>query len=448
MIKYSLSRAFRFTDFGIQITKESAGNLVIQLCFAVISFVSMILLTRILGADNYGIFSNAIAWVNILALLAPFGFGTLLIREIAIYKSLNKPRHIIGIIHFSDLFALLFSLLLIAILVLIASTSFSDKSQTLMNRTLLISSLLIPLWSFAVLRQSAIRGIEKSIYAMLPDAIIRPLLTIIGIIVFLFCLPFQKTAINAIIISIFASIAALIVAVAWWKKFRPVEVNLAKPTYEVKSWLNSAAPLFFLNGAQIIIAQSPMVLIGLFGETRTVGFFNIAFRLSSLLLYLPIAIGTVVSPMIARMFFNDEKAQLENLLKTATIITVCFDIFLVIIFVIYGKPILSIFGHEYVDAYHVLVILVLGGLLDGALGNSSLLLSMANFEKIVAVGHGCAAFASIVISILVLPRFGYVGVAFVFTLVLSILRVIFCQLIKQKMKMNISIFSWFVATKN
>ena len=73
-----------------QIINGTASGFLIQIGFAGLSFITTIVLVRLLGSEGYGAYSNAFAWVNILASLGLFGFNSLLLRDMAILKAQNK----------------------------------------------------------------------------------------------------------------------------------------------------------------------------------------------------------------------------------------------------------------------------------------------------------------------------------------------------------------------
>jgi len=67
--------------------KGAAGSFVLQIGFAGFAFFNAIILARVLGAEGYGTFANAMAWLGLLTVPATFGFGILLVRDTAIYRS-------------------------------------------------------------------------------------------------------------------------------------------------------------------------------------------------------------------------------------------------------------------------------------------------------------------------------------------------------------------------
>ena len=92
--------------------KGAAGSFVLQVGFAGFAFLNAIILARVLGAEGYGTFANAMAWVSLLTIPATFGFGILLVRDTAIYRSQGKWGLLKGLLRFADRFVLVLSIIL------------------------------------------------------------------------------------------------------------------------------------------------------------------------------------------------------------------------------------------------------------------------------------------------------------------------------------------------
>jgi len=86
--------------------KGATGSFALQIGFAGFAFLNAIVLARVLGAEGYGAFANAMAWVSLLTIPATFGFGTLLVRDVAIYRSQGQWVLLKGLLRFSNHFVL------------------------------------------------------------------------------------------------------------------------------------------------------------------------------------------------------------------------------------------------------------------------------------------------------------------------------------------------------
>jgi O-antigen/teichoic acid export membrane protein len=170
--------------------------------------------------------------------------------------------------------------------------------------------------------------------------------------------------------------------------------------------------------------------------------YNVAARLSNIMIYLPLAIGFVTSPLIARFNTTGKKEELQKILKKSVWGSFILSLILTMIFWIFGKKILSIFGMDFVPAYRALVILGIGYLVDISLGSSINLLMMTGYERIIAIFSGVNAISNVIFCILIIPYYGYEGAALVATITLVISRYIFALYAYKKTGLHTALFNF------
>lgn len=424
-----------------QIVKGSAGSFLIYVIFAALSLAISMGLARILGADGYGAYANAIAWSNIFIPFATFGFTTLLVRDIAIYRSKKNWSHLKGLLKFSDTFVLILSIFLMIIFYGLSRILFADPEKSLMLRAMLIAIPLIPLWAFAHLRQASIRGLEDATRSLLPDMIIRPGLVVILIIAIFIFWPEKINIDLVMLISLVGSAIALIVAVKWLRRALPREMTLYKPEFKTEAWIKTSFPLFILGSMQIILPQIPVVMLGSLSNADDVGLFSATYRLANTLAFLPGAVRIVMGPIMARMHANRESKKLQNLLTLSVRGTLFFDLLLGIFFILLRSPLLSLFGPQFIVAQWALIIMIFSNLMDVLLGNSSVLLSMIGKERVVALCYIIAVITNIILNIFLIPEYGFIGATITSALSLMLVKSILSLYTIRKMGLNTTIFA-------
>jgi O-antigen/teichoic acid export membrane protein len=424
-----------------QIIKGSTGSFLIYIVFAALSLALSMGLTRILGAEGYGAYSNAIAWSNIFIPFATFGFTTLLVKEIAIYRSQKNWQFIKGLLKFVDVCVLILSILLIVVFYCLSRMIFADPEKSVLLRAMLVAIPLIPLWAFAYIRQSSILGFENATRSLIPDMIIRPGLAVAVIFVLFLIWPERLNIDAVMVISLFGSAIALLVAINWLRKALPPEYYLVKPKYNKKIWLKTSIPLFIFGSMQIILPQIPIVMLGGLSYAEQVGLFSATYRLANVLAFLPGAVRIVMGPIMARMHANDESKKLQKLITLTIRGTFLFDLFLGIGFLLLRRPLLSIFGPQFIQAEWALIILIISNLLDVILGNSSVLLTMTGKERVVALSYVSAVITNIILNILLIPKYRYVGATLTSGFSLILVKTILSVYTIKKMRLNPTLFS-------
>ncbi len=391
--------------------KGAAGSFLLQVGFAGLAFLNAIILARILGAEGYGAFANAMAWVSLLTIPATFGFGILLVRDAAIYRSQGKWALLKGLLRFSDRFVLVLSVVLTLIAAAVAGWMFSAPDQTILRHTVWIALLLLPVFALYNLREDTTRGLEYVIRARLPGMIVRPGLLLCGIVAIYLLCPNRFSAPVAMAVNVGAGVVALGLGIFFLRKLLPEEGKAATPEYTPRAWLKAAFPMLVYGGAQIVLGQTDIVMLGVMRGAKDAGLYAVANRLAFLLVYVLMASETILAPIISRLYANNEKDRLQKILTRTVRLSLLTALPIGLLLIFKGENILLVFGHEFTAAKTALIILVCGRILDIALGSAALMLPMVNHQHIVAVVFTTIAVTNIALNALLIPRYGLKGAA-------------------------------------
>jgi O-antigen/teichoic acid export membrane protein len=438
---YKLKDLFDTESIRGQLVKGTLFTLIIRVTSTGLLFLVTTLLARLLGAANYGAYANSMAWINVFVIFASFGFGTLLVRDVAILRTNQRLATLKGILKFSNTFVIIGSSFLVLILVILSKWIFSSNEDELLKDSLIISSFLVPIFALSGLRRSALRGLEKISLALLPEMILRPILLLVGIGILYYNNSNLLKVPIIIGINIFGGIITLLLGNYWLNKNLPTEIKNVKPDHKINYWLKSAFPLLVYGGLQIILAQTSTIILGAQGSAQNVGFYSVANRLAYLLTFFLGAIHMIIAPIMARMYSKGEKEGLQKIITISVWISFIISLILGIIFGLAGKRILGIFGPEYSAANLVLLILVFGNLLDIAFGNSALLLSMTGNEKVVAKIFFIISVINIPLNFYMIKLYSIEGAALSTSFSLIVGRFLLALYSKRKLEINTSIFA-------
>ena len=303
---------------------------------------------------------------------------------ISIYRLQGKWALLKGLLRFSDRFVLVLSVVLAPIAAGVAGWIFSSPAQALMRHTVWIALLLLPLFALYNLRTAATRGLEHVIRAQLPGMIVRPGLLLTGIVAIYYFWPHHLSAPLAMVVNVGSGVVALALGIFFLRKLLPVEAKAATEEYAPRLWLKAAFPMLVYGGAQIVLGQTDIVMLGAMRGAHEVGLYAAASRLAYLLIYITYATEVILAPIISRLYVNGEMARLQHIITKAVNITfiIVFPFALLLLFE--GKVILHVFGPDFTGAIVALNILVVSRLIEVILGSGALLLGMAKSEHIVA----------------------------------------------------------------
>jgi len=422
------------------IVKSATVSLLLQIVFAGLSFINAILLARLIGIDGYGAFANAMGWVTLLVIPATFGFGALLVREVAIYRARTNWSALLGILKYTDRFVLFTSIITSIGIIFLAIYIFSSPAQEKARVALLIASPLVPILALSSLRDSTLRGFEKIFHAQAPSLIFRSTIILTGLLLIYYLFPEYLKVSTAMAINVLGAVVVFLTLERWQKKAIPSECRKVLPEYHRKIWLNSAYPLLLYGGMQIVLGQTDIVMLGLIRDVEDVGLYAGSSRIALILGYVTMAIEMIQGPVIAKLYKTDEHKKLQKVLTDTVRIAFYVTLPVGILIVIFGENILQVFGSSFTEAYPVLVVLSLSRLVHVALGPGALVLSMTGSEKKVSKIVSLAALLNIVGNGLLIPRFGMEGAAISTAISLIIMRGVLSKSAASVSGLHVTIF--------
>jgi O-antigen/teichoic acid export membrane protein len=159
-------------------------------------------------------------------------------------------------------------------------------------------------------------------------------------------------------------------------------------------------------------------------------------------------VNAVVQPMIAGMFIQGKKRELESILRsTATAIGIP-TAFVVIAFLMGGERILAVvYGEYYARSAGVMALLCLGQMVNVWSGSCGLVLYMTGHHTIALITTVVTGAVTVLLSLILVGRYGMLGVAFATVfgqVVLNIIDSLLCvKIVGVKPYMSLSLNTLF-----
>lgn len=397
-----------------KVVRGGAGSFIVKISATGLVLLISVLLARVLGPEGYGVYSYVLALISVMAIPAQFGLPELVVRETAKAQVHTEWSALRGIWRWSVIAVSVFSAALI-ILALIFVILFANSLNNLQISTFFWGLILVPLLALTRLYGSMLQGLRKVIHGQIPDAIIRPVILIILVLLVLSINSGQHVNASQIM-ALHASSAMLALVIAAWfvRRLSPAQINTSVvPVYQVKRWIGSILPLAFVAGMGVINTQTDLIMLGFFMTPTDVGVYRVAVQGSTLVSFGLGAIAAVAIPYYAQFHARGEMDRLQSLATAGARVMLAAAIPVVLIFIIFGESILHfVFGAEYISAYSALVILSVSHVFHAGFGILGPLLNMTGYERITAKGIAFAAVCNVVLNFIFIPLYGVIGAAF------------------------------------
>lgn len=373
------------------------------------SLLTVIVLARALGPEQYGIYSYVLAIASLLAFPAQFGLPSLIVRETAKAEVKQDWGLMNGLWHWCNSITASISLLIALGCALWLWLNRGDFTE-IQLLTFAWGVVFIPLSALAALRGASLQGLRKVIQGQLPEHIFKPVVFIILLVVIALTGIMQLTAANAMMLNVVsAGIAFLFGAWLLWQA-KPVQLRQAVKTYKTKAWVSSVIPFAMLSGLAVVTTQTDIIMLGLLKGAAEVGIYKVAAQGAALAALGIMAANTVTMPYMSRFSNNHDILGLQKIMRESARLSLLVAVVVAAVFLTLGDTIIiKVFGHAYADTYVPLLLLILGQVIHAGMGAGGTLLNMCGHEKGTLITLLLSASLNVLLNFWLIPLWGIDG---------------------------------------
>jgi len=374
-----------------------------QIISRLLAFFYIMYAARYLGAKGFGILSFALAFTGIFGVFADLGLGQLTIREVARDKSLTSKylanisvmKVILVIITFG-LIALVINLL-------------GYPEQTI--KVVYLIALSVIFAAFTGMFNSIFQAFERMEYVSLGQ-ILKSVLMLGGVI---FAIKQGFSVIGFASLYLIASIVVLgySLVILRWKFANPVFAT-ANKLLEMdwvfwKPTIKEALPFGLIGISGMVYTYIDSVMLSLMQGDAVVGWYNAAYRLILVLLFIPSAFGIAIFPSMSRFYLTSQSSlrlAVKKYFKYMIILAIPIGVGTTLLA---PKIVLLIFGMGYTQSVIALRILIWTIVLTFAGAAFVKLFESTNRQVIITKVSGICVVVNVILNLLLIPRFSYVG---------------------------------------
>lgn len=406
------------------IVRGGAWSLFISAAGAALSLGVHLLLARVAGAQEYGRYVFALAWMNVLLLVAKFELDTASVRFVGAYTATEQWSFLRGFIRRSGQFVGGASLG-IAVLSALVILPLMDQIGRGTALSFLAACLLLPVTAIAQLKASAIQGLRRVAQAQAPSMIVRPIVFAIGLLTLHYAFARPVTAPAAIVLQLLATSAALVLTMRFLEAVMPAPVRQAPEAFDTRYWLKTAAGLLVISGGQIILTtNSDVLVVGSLLGAEAAGKYGAASQLAAAVSFGITAISFIALPVIADLYARHAFVKLQGLITHVARLALALSVPVLIVLALAARPVLRAFGPTFADASGLLILLGFDQLVGAIFGIAGYLLVMTGHQVTAARVIVACAVLNLALTFTLTPLMGIMGAGLattITTLVRSIL---------------------------
>lgn len=421
------------------LTKRLAGTIfIIRVASAGLAYLSQILLARWMGGSDYGVYVYVWTWVLLLGSMMDFGISVSAQKLIPEYRTRGEHALLRGFLSGSRWMTFIVSSLvslLFAGIVKFLSPWIEPGAVV----PLYIGCLTLPAFVVANTQDGIARSHDWMRLGLMPQFVVRQSL-IIGFTAGAFALGFHLGATAAML----ASAAAVWIAmtgqmIVMNRRLRDT-VEAGPKAYDFRGWLAVSLPILMVEGFYLLLSYTDVLLLQQFRSSEEVGVYFAVVKTLALVSFIHYAMSATTAHRFAEYHATGDRARLSAYVAHAIKWTFWPSVAATALLLAFGKPLLWLFGPQFVAGYDIMFIAAIGLVVRSAIGPVERLLNMLGHQHICALAYASAFVMNVVLCVLLIPRFGGHGAAAATSLALVFETVLLFWIVRRRLGLHVLAF--------
>lgn len=363
----------------------------------ILKLAVVVFATRMLGVENWGMFSYALAFVSLFYVFGDIGINIFITREMS-KGGTDKYRYL------SATFALKIILLTLSFFTSIILVS-HFKTITLDLKIITILALL----NFSDSVREFAFSINRALEKMEREALIKILMNIIIAVLGIILLMRKADPLSLTIAYTTGSIIASIIAILTISS-EIKHINWKFSPRTIKTILNFSWPFIAITLFSTVIFNIDSIMLGQMKSVADVGFYVAALRVFQFLAIIPIFIAVSLFPIMSKSEADTETSG--RIFEKSMILMLAIGFPVAISGILFGQEIIAlIFGTAYIQAgvlFGILMVAIFADFPNTILSNVIFAKNLQRgFILIMAMG----TIVNIILNIFLIPRYGAIGAA-------------------------------------
>jgi O-antigen/teichoic acid export membrane protein len=389
--------------------KGTPTALAVYVCGAGLTYLSQLMLARVIGMAAYGIYAYVLGIVTLLAYLAALGFDVSLLRFLPTYQSQKQWDLMRGVILYAERNAVQAGgvVAVLGLAIVVVSGHAARHGMTL---TFATGFGLVPVYALLWIRCARVRAFGGVASALIPDRVVRDGFVAAAVLLAALMPAGAFGAPAAMAVTLLGGIAGLAMVS---RVVRRQQIKPAAPVrMETGPWRRSIFPLVAIALAEVAVNRAGTLALIWSGNPAGAGVYALAFNLSAVVILPRVAVNTRFAPMVADRFASGDAAGVQALLNHANLwATLAAASIAGALWFAAGPLLPLVFGPAIVGVLPILGILLVGQVIASGAGSQIYLLTMSGQETSAAIVLIGFALADLAVSVMLVPPFGLSGAA-------------------------------------
>ncbi len=393
-----------------RVAKLVAGNVfLVRLASALIALASQVVLARLMGRFDFGVYVFAWTCVLMVGALSDLGLASAARRFIPEYTERGNDALLRGFLVGSRWLAFGMATGIGAAGALVV-TALSRALAPYELLPLYIACLVIPVYGLVQIQAGIAQSYDWPNLALAPFYLWRQLAipALIGMC-WLFGAP--TGAASAMMVAAGTTWAVTLGQSVMLNRRLAGRVVPGPRHYAVKIWFSTAVPMFVVEGFYLLLTYVDILVLERFRSPDEIAIYFAAARLLAVVSFVYFAIASATTHKFTKYHVAGDDERLAKFFAETARWTFWPSLALCAVILALGRPLLSLFGTDFTAGYAVMFILSVGLLARAAVGPAERLLNMLGEQRKYALAYATAFAVNTGLCMLLIPGIGIEGAA-------------------------------------
>jgi O-antigen/teichoic acid export membrane protein len=375
-----------------------------------LSFVTSLLLARLLGAEGLGLYALGLTAAGLVSSLTALGLDDAMVRYLAIQSRAGDRAGVAGTLQLGlglpTAVGTLGGIGLAVFAPALATNVFDAPDLAPVLRTF---GVLVPFLTLSNALVGCARGFKRMDVTALAEEVVQTTVRLALIAVLAIGGLEPVTAAIVFGLGDIASSVTMIVRLRHHGRLRAVFQRGARR--DVRELVSFAFPLWLSGALRKFRQNIETLLLGTLTAVASVGIYAVASKVGFIGHAAYSAIIVSVKPNLAELHAAGDRDGLERLYRTATRWALIANVPFFLIIVLYAEPLLLVFGTTFAVGSTALVVLAIGELVNAGTGVCGSVLDMTRHTGAKLINSAIWLVMVIGANLLLIPRWGVLGAA-------------------------------------
>jgi O-antigen/teichoic acid export membrane protein len=429
----------RLIDAEHVIVQRLAGTVfLIRVVNAVLAFGAQVLFARWMGTFEFGIYVYVWTWVLLIGQAIDLGLGTAAQRFIPEYRERGAIALLRGFVFGSRWLAFAIAIL-ISVLAALFVRMIEPWLDDYMRIPLYIACVTMPAYALANVQEGISRSYDWVGLAMAPAYVARQLLLTVAMATAYFAhLPMD--AVTAMIVAALSIWLPTLWQTVFLNHRLAQRIERGPKAFEFTTWLSTALPILMVEGFYSLLAYTDVLVLQHFRSPTEVAIYYAAAKTLALVSFIYYSVAATTAHRFSSYNAAGDRAGLSAFIGQSIKWTFWPSLAATALLLLFGRPVLNLFGPQFADGYYLMFILAAGLLARAAIGPIEKLLNMLGEQRTCAGIYAGAFLLNLALCFVLIPLFGMAGAAISTASVLTIESALLYLVTKRRLGFHV--FVW------